>query len=48
MSSNGLEVFDRTIQETNIWLGEIAGDLGSTGKSLTGHCAPRFTPFVIV
>src|SRR5439155_19096467 len=28
MSSSGLEVFDRTIQETNIWLGEIADDLG--------------------
>jgi uncharacterized protein (DUF2267 family) len=27
MSSTGLEVFDRTIQETNIWLGEIADDL---------------------
>jgi uncharacterized protein (DUF2267 family) len=28
MSSSGLEVFDRTLQETNIWLGEIADDLG--------------------
>src|ERR687886_176925 len=28
MSSTGLEVFDRTVQETNIWLGEIAEDLG--------------------
>jgi len=27
MSSSGLEVFDRTIQETNIWLGEIAEGL---------------------
>ena len=27
MSITGLEVFDRTIQETNIWLGEIAEDL---------------------
>jgi uncharacterized protein (DUF2267 family) len=28
MSSCGLEVFDRTVQETNVWLGEIADDLG--------------------
>jgi len=28
MSSSGLEVFDRTIQETNIWLGEIAEEIG--------------------
>ena len=27
MSTSGLEVFDRTIQETNIWLGEIAKGL---------------------
>jgi uncharacterized protein (DUF2267 family) len=28
MSSCGLEVFDRTVQETNVWLGEIADDMG--------------------
>lgn len=28
MSSSGLEVFDRTVQETNVWLGEITDDLG--------------------
>lgn len=28
MSATGLEVFDKTLQTTNIWLGEIEGDLG--------------------
>jgi uncharacterized protein (DUF2267 family) len=28
MSSNGLDVFDKTIQTTNIWLKEIMDDLG--------------------
>ena len=28
MSSTGLEVFDRTIQTTNIWLNDIGQDLG--------------------
>ena len=28
MSANGLEVFDRTIQTTNIWLKDIMEDLG--------------------
>jgi uncharacterized protein (DUF2267 family) len=28
MSATGLEVLDRTLQETNIWLGEIAENLG--------------------
>lgn len=28
MSATGLEVFDRTLQETNIWLGEIAEQMG--------------------
>lgn len=28
MSANGLEVFDKTIQTTNIWLNEIMQDLG--------------------
>ncbi|MCZ8122211.1 MAG: DUF2267 domain-containing protein [Magnetospirillum sp.] len=29
MSATGLEVFDKTVQETNIWLNEIAGALGA-------------------
>lgn len=28
MSSTGLEVFDKTVQTTNIWLNEIGQDLG--------------------
>lgn len=28
MSANGLEVFDKTVQITNIWLNEIMDDLG--------------------
>lgn len=28
MSATGLEVFDKTVQETNIWLNEISGALG--------------------
>ena len=28
MSANGLEVFDRTIQTTNVWLKDIMSDLG--------------------
>ena len=28
MSATGLEVFDRTLQETNIWLDEIMEDIG--------------------
>ena len=28
MSTNGLEIFDRTIQTTNIWLDEIMAELG--------------------
>jgi uncharacterized protein (DUF2267 family) len=29
MSATGLDVFDKTLQTTNIWLGEIMRDLGS-------------------
>ena len=29
MSANGLEVFDRTLQITHIWLDEIIEDLGT-------------------
>ena len=29
MSATGLEVFDRTIQTTNTWLGEIERDIGA-------------------
>jgi uncharacterized protein (DUF2267 family) len=29
MSANGLEVFDRTLQTTHIWLDEIIDDLGT-------------------
>lgn len=28
MSANGLEVFDRTLQTTHVWLGEIMGEIG--------------------
>ena len=28
MSTNGLEVFDKTIQTTNIWLDEVMADIG--------------------
>ena len=28
MSATGLEVFDRTIQSTNVWLKEIGSDIG--------------------
>lgn len=28
MSANGLDVFDKTVQTTNIWLDEIMADLG--------------------
>lgn len=28
MSTNGLEIFDKTIQTTNIWLDEIMAELG--------------------
>ncbi|HEX6073209.1 MAG TPA: DUF2267 domain-containing protein, partial [Sphingomicrobium sp.] len=28
MSANGLEVFDRTLETTHIWLNEICNDLG--------------------
>lgn len=28
MSANGLEVFDKTLQTTNIWLNEIMADIG--------------------
>lgn len=28
MSTNGLEVFDKTIQTTNIWLDEIMDEMG--------------------
>lgn len=28
MSSAGLEVFDKTVQTTNIWLNEIAEEIG--------------------
>ncbi len=28
MSANGLEVFDKTIQTTNIWLNEIMEQIG--------------------
>lgn len=32
MSVNGLEVFDKTIQQTNIWLDEIMEKIGSDRK----------------
>ena len=28
MSSTGLEVFDKTLQTTNLWLNEIGQDIG--------------------
>lgn len=28
MSANGLEVFDKTLETTHVWLGEIMADLG--------------------
>jgi hypothetical protein len=28
MSANGLEVFDKTLETTHIWLNEIMEDLG--------------------
>ena len=32
MSANGLEVFDKTIQTTNIWLNEISAEIGPDRK----------------
>jgi uncharacterized protein (DUF2267 family) len=32
MSATGLEVFDKTLQITNIWLKELSGDLGCTRR----------------
>src|SRR5882757_2469792 len=32
MSTNGLDVFDKTLQTTNIWLDEIEGDVGPDRK----------------
>jgi uncharacterized protein (DUF2267 family) len=29
MSANGLEVFDRTLQTTHVWLGEIMAEIGA-------------------
>ena len=28
MSANGLEVFDKTLETTHVWLNEITADLG--------------------
>lgn len=36
MTSNGLEVFDTTLQKTHIWLDEIMGDLG-VGRRAAWH-----------
>ncbi len=33
MSATGLEVFDKTLQTTNIWLDEIMGDIGPDRKT---------------
>ena len=39
MSSTGLEVFDKTLQITHIWLDEIRLSWGRTGSGHTTHCA---------
>lgn len=33
MSSTGLDVFDRTLQETNIWLKDVMGAMGAPDES---------------
>jgi hypothetical protein len=43
MSSTGLEVFDKTLQITHIWLDEIMSELDRTGSAPTTHCARCFT-----
>ena len=43
MSTTGLEVFDQTLQKTNIWLKDIMGQVGPTGSAPTMRCAPCCT-----
>jgi hypothetical protein len=42
MSTTGLEVFDQTLQKTNIWLKDIMGQ-APTGSAPTMRCAPCCT-----
>jgi hypothetical protein len=44
MSATGLAVFDRTLQETNLWLKELMARLGTDDRTPNdfelGHCGP--------
>ena len=40
MSATGLDVFDKTLQTTNIWLKEIAEEIGPTGSVPITHWVP--------
>jgi hypothetical protein len=40
MSTTGLEVFDKTLQITNIWLDEIMMKIGPIAGRLGTHSAP--------
>jgi hypothetical protein len=43
MSTTGLEVFDQTLQKTNIWLKDIMGRSAPTGSGPIMPCAPCCT-----
>jgi hypothetical protein len=42
MSATGPDVFDKTIQTTNVWLSEIMQEIGPIGGARCTPCAPCF------
>jgi hypothetical protein len=40
MSATGLEVFDTTVQKTNVWLKDLMEVMGEIGARLIRPCAP--------
>jgi len=43
MSATGLEVFDTTVQKTNVWLKDLLEVMGGVGARLIRPCARSYT-----
>ena len=43
MSATGLEVFDTTVQKTNVWLKDLMEVMGEIGARLITPCARSYT-----
>ena len=44
MSEQSLPIFDRTLQKTNLWLGDVMAELAArTATARTRRCGPHST-----